>query len=728
MTRASARRERKGLEGDEFVSKKAPPLHLESVDALRRRVEELERWFQTHDRQVRFLERERQKLSALVNHTDAGFVVFDPALRVRWLNNICRGWFGGTQSVHAGHSATCNELLCGEHSICAGCPTARVLATGTVSHREVRLDVDGVTRHIYATAMPIKSHDNRVDEAILMLQDITDLEVLRRSEETSLRAKEQAESANRSKSEFLANMSHEVRTPMTGILGMTGLLLDTELTPEQQDYVRIVQSSAEALLAIINDILDFSRIEAGKLSIDPIAFDLVAAIDEVVALIAERAEEKRVELIVRYAPDVPRRVVGDAGRIRQVLMNLAGNAIKFTHQGHVLINIEKLDADQSVARVRVSVEDTGIGIEKEKLDAVFEKFTQADGSITRRYGGTGLGLAITKQLVELMDGEISVTSTPGCGSTFAFTLTLPLDCDAPLGPPQPENLEGVRVLVLHRHHKVRGVLQEQVASWGARAHGVATGAEALSELEAAYRLGDPYGIAVVAHDIADMPVEAFAVAVKSDPRVSDVVLVMLTSLGQQGDAERLRSVGFDAYLTKPTRPSQLADVVSAVWSVKRNGSRAVFVTRHTILEARAHNAATQADATPRAHILVAEDNVVNQRVAVRLLETLGCRVDVATSGVEAIKMLEDGDYDLVLMDCQMPEMDGYEATREIRRREARAGGRTTIVAMTAHALSGDREKCVDAGMDDFVTKPVRRDTLADVIDRHVGELEPAPED
>ncbi|HXV12615.1 MAG TPA: response regulator, partial [Candidatus Krumholzibacteria bacterium] len=241
---------------------------------------------------------------------------------------------------------------------------------------------------------------------------------------------------------------------------------------------------------------------------------------------------------------------------------------------------------------------------------------------------------------------------------------------------------------------------------------------------AAYRLGDPYRIAIVAHDVADMPVEAFAVAVKSDPRVSDVVLVMLTSLGQQGDAERLRSVGFDAYLTKPTRPSQLADVVSAVWSVKRRGAREVFVTRHTIAEARAQDVAAHPEAGPRARVLVAEDNLVNQRVAVRLLETLGCRVDVAASGIEAIKMLETGAYDLVLMDCQMPEMDGYEATREIRRRESRAGGRTTIVAMTAHALPGDREKCTEAGMDDFVAKPVRRDTLADVIDRHVAETDP----
>jgi len=707
------------------MSKKNVTVETDTTEALRRRVEELERWFQTQDRQIRFLERERQKLSALVGNTDAGFLVFDTGMRVRWMNNICRGWFGditGNSETQSG----CGALLCGSHTVCEDCPTARALLTGAPAHREMSLDVDGHTRHIYATAMPMKSPDNHIDEAMVMLQDITDLEVLRRSQDELVRAKEQAESASRAKSEFLANMSHEVRTPMTGVLGMAGLLMETGLTPEQSDYARIIQTSGEALLAIINDILDFSRIEAGRLTIDPIPFDLIAAVDEVVQLISERAEARQIELIARYAPNVPRRVVGDAGRIRQVLMNLAGNALKFTHAGHVLINIEWLDGDETSARLRLSVEDTGIGIEPDKLQYVFEKFTQADGSITRRYGGTGLGLAISKQLVELMGGDITVTSVPGAGSTFSFTLSLPLDTSAPIDAPLGESLNGVRILVVHGHGKARSVLTEQIESWGARVTAVENAASALEQMTAASAANDPYCIAIVAYHLPDHDAETFAHVVRAEAPGRDLALVMLTPLGTQGDAERLRAAGFDAYVTRPARPTQLADVLSAVWSMRRRGVREVFVTRHTVAEARARKQAEPVAATERARVLVAEDNVVNQRVATRLLETLGCRVDVAGSGLEVLKRLEDASYDVVLMDCQMPEMDGYEATREIRRREARGAARTSIVAMTAHALPGDREKCLDAGMDDFVSKPIRKDTLADVIDRHVPETsEPA---
>ena len=381
-------------------------------------------------------------------------------------------------------------------------------------------------------------------------------------------------------------MSHEVRTPMTGVMGMTGLLLDTALTEEQREYVRVIQSSSEALLTIINDILDFSRIEAGRLTIDPIPFDLQNTIDEVVALVGEKAGKKGIELIVRYAPGLPQRVVADAGRIRQILLNLVGNALKFTDCGHVMVSIERIDAGGPLARIRFSVEDTGIGIEADKLDAVFEKFTQADGSITRRYGGTGLGLSISKQLVELMDGEISVMSTPSRGSTFVFTLTMPVSDDEPVRAAPLADLKGVRVLVLHQHDKVRAVLGEQLEAWGARRTGVSTGEAAMTELRTAAAAKDPYHIAIIADNVEDLPVEALALAVKSDATTESTCLVMLTSLGAQGDAERLRAVGFDAYLTRPTRPSQMAGVISAVWSVKRHGVREVFVTRHTLEEAR----------------------------------------------------------------------------------------------------------------------------------------------
>ncbi|HXS10114.1 MAG TPA: ATP-binding protein [Candidatus Krumholzibacteria bacterium] len=567
------------------MSRKPGILELDSVDSLRQRVEELERWFQTQDRQLLFLERERQKLSALVNHTDAGFLVFDTQLQVRWMNNVCRDWLG-TRETMPRQTVRCCDVMCGEREPCEGCPVAKTVLSASVSHQELKLEVDGETRHIYATSMPIKSHDNHVDEAMLMLQDITNLEVLRRSQEASLKAKELAESASRAKSEFLANMSHEVRTPMTGVMGMTGLLLDTALTEEQREYVRVIQSSSEALLTIINDILDFSRIEAGRLTIDPIPFDLQNTIDEVVALVGEKAGKKGIELIVRYAPGLPQRVVADAGRIRQILLNLVGNALKFTDCGHVMVSIERIDAGGPLARIRFSVEDTGIGIEADKLDAVFEKFTQADGSITRRYGGTGLGLSISKQLVELMDGEISVMSTPSRGSTFVFTLTMPVSDDEPVRAAPLADLKGVRVLVLHQHDKVRAVLGEQLEAWGARRTGVSTGEAAMTELRTAAAAKDPYHIAIIADNVEDLPVEALALAVKSDATTESTCLVMLTSLGAQGDAERLRAVGFDAYLTRPTRPSQMAGVISAVWSVKRHGVREVFVTRHTLEEAR----------------------------------------------------------------------------------------------------------------------------------------------
>ncbi len=544
------------------MSTKRETVGIDSVESLHRRIEELERWFERQDRQIRSLERERQKLSALVNHTDAGFLVFDAGLSVLWLNNVCRQWFRGNGSIHAGRAATCNELLCGSRQICRECPAAGALAAGTVSHREIRFDLAEAARHIYATAMPIKTPDNRVVECILMLQDITNLEVLRRSQDALLRAKESAEAANRAKSEFLANMSHEVRTPMTGILSMSSFLLETPLSTEQRECVDIIQSSGESLLTIINDILDFSRIEAGRLSIEPIPFDLTAAVDEVVTLVSEKTEEKRLELIVRYAPDLPHRVVGDAGRIRQALMNLVANAIKFTHEGHILINVEKLDGDALSARLRLSVEDTGIGIRPDKISSVFEKFTQADGSITRRYGGTGLGLTISKELVELMGGEIAVTSTAGSGSTFSFTLRLPLDIEAPI-PPPVATLEGRRILVLHDHEKVRAVLAEQLAGWKAQVHCASTGSAALAALRAAHEAGEPFHVALVAHDVSDQTPEELALAIRRDPALGSTALVLLTTRGRLAEAERLQAVGFDAFLTRPTRPAQLKNVLSS---------------------------------------------------------------------------------------------------------------------------------------------------------------------
>ena len=552
----------------------------------------------------------------------------------------------------------------------------------------------------------------------------------KRIERDSEDARRAALDVARLKSDFLATMSHEIRTPLNGVIGATGLMLDSGLADEQRELAELAHSSAEILLGIVNDILDFSKIESGKLSIEPIPFDIEVAVGEVADLLPVNTEDKSLDLNVRFSPRMPRHVVGDPGRIRQVLTNLASNAIKFTARGHVLIEVTCEEIADGRGRFRFSVTDTGIGIPSDKQSTLFEKFTQADASTTRRYGGTGLGLAICRQLVELMGGRIGFESEEGRGSKFWFTLSLPLaSVDVALPEPADE-LRDIRVLIVDDGETNCIVLGEQVASWGMRHTATDSAAAALQLMHAASAVGEPFQVALIDQYMPGMDGETLARAIKRDAELRGTVLLLLTSAGHRGDAARMAEAGFAAYLTKPVRPSLLLDAVATAWSA-REAPGAPLITRHSLRERDAAPAprAPEDSATTGGRVLLAEDNIVNQKIARRMLENLGCRVDVAANGKEVIDLVKRLPYDVIFMDCQMPEMDGYEATAEIRRRES-ADARVPIVALTAHALTGDLEKCLSAGMDGYVQKPVSRDMLRKALERwrrpHVSGAAPQP--
>ncbi len=478
---------------------------------------------------------------------------------------------------------------------------------------------------------------------------------------------------------------------------------------------------------MINDILDFSKVEAGKLTIEPIPFDLCVAVEDVADQMAPLADEKGIEIVLDYQPEPGRYVVGDPGRVRQVLTNLVSNAVKFTNEGHVLVTVEAQASQESQTIYRIAVEDTGIGTDAKRIDSLFEPFTQADASTTRVFGGTGLGLSICKQLVELMGGEIGATSQPGEGSCFWFILPLPFDASAPEPPADRPSLRGVRVLIVDDLEVNRRVLHLQVGRWGMRDVRVGSGQAALDCLREAAAGGDPFGIALIDQQMPVMDGHGLTQAIKADPLIRDTVIVMVTSIGLRGEAQEMFDAGLAGYAVKPVHATDLMDILATAWN-GRDTARGL-ITRHTVAESRAASEAPPAAAAPLsaasipARVLVAEDNSVNQKVAILILKKLGCSVDLAADGEEAVSMSAESPYDVIFMDCQMPQMDGYEATAAIRSREE---GHTPIVAMTANAMEGDRERCLQAGMDDYVAKPISAGTIRGALERWVVTRDGGP--
>jgi PAS domain S-box-containing protein len=598
---------------------------------------------------------------------------------------------------------------------------------------------DGTVRDVEVSSSIILFAGRMVHHSIV--QDITErkraelelLESNRRLEEATARSNrmaEQAKAASIAKGEFLANMSHEIRTPMNGVVGMTGLLLDTRLTDEQRHYAETVRTSGEALLGLINDILDFSKIEAGKLDLEMLDFDLSDLLDDFAATLALRAHEKGIELLCAADPEVPVLLRGDPGRLRQVLTNLAGNAVKFTHTGEVAIRVTLVEENGQDVLLCFTVRDTGIGIPEDKIGLLFDKFSQVDASTTRRYGGSGLGLAISKQLAELMGGQIKVRSDVEKGSEFRFTARLGKQADgARMENLRHPELSGIRVLIVDDNATNREILWLRLTFWGMCPTEEPDGLGALRALYRALDENDPFRIAVIDMQMPGMNGEALGRVIQSDKRLADIRMVMLASLGMRGDARRFAEIGFAAYVTKPIRHQQLQSVLSLAMRSDTESSLQSIDTCHT-----AGNTLNRF-AGCNARILLAEDNCTNQQVALGILKKLGLRADAVADGAEVLQALETIPYDLILMDVQMPEMDGLEATRRIRDYEsgitnqAKTGDSPSpfvihnsslvipIIAMTAHAMQGDREKCLDAGMNDYISKPVTPQALADALEK-----------
>ncbi|KAF4530385.1 hypothetical protein B566_EDAN018531, partial [Ephemera danica] len=618
----------------------------------------------------------------------------DADLRYQYINRAQELWLGKSAEEIVGRSVL---DVVGEKVYADIAPNLREALERN------RIDRNGNNVWHSGRHVPDINADGKVLGVYTVFFDITQraaAEQQLRDREQELRAaKEVAEAASRAKSEFLANMSHEIRTPMNGVLGLTELLLETPLDSQQRPFVETVRSSGETLMSILNDILDFSKIEAGKLETESLDFDLCQSVEDVVQLLAPRAHSKQLEIACRIDEGLPHAVRGDPYRLRQVLGNLIGNAVKFTATGEVLVDVQQQDE----WTLRFSVHDTGIGIACDVRERLFRAFEQADGSTTRRFGGTGLGLAISRSLVTLMGGSMGVDSTPGDGSTFWFTLPLVPATSLP-SVPSPAGLVGRRVLVVDDSATNREILEHHAGASGMRCELAGDGEEALNLLRQAQREGDPFEVALVDMKMPRLDGIGLAGAMQADPTLAHIKVVLVTSLHSNDELVRARSVGVSGYLSKPVRRQELYRALAQCFSHET--------------EAANPRRGAKARLRIQARVLLAEDNGVNQVVARNMLKALGCEFHIVPDGLEAVQALDKGQYDLVLMDCQMPVMDGYDATRAIREREQEEGReRLPVIALTANALVGEAQACVACGMDAHLAKPYSRDQLGTMLAR-----------